>query len=68
MKVLKAKQEQKDLIESLTNGNNLIRFILDADDKWVVGTEVIHNGNHLSIRGQLLELEEIDYNPIILGD
>lgn len=63
MKVLKATKEQKELIESQTKGNHLIRFTNDADGNWIVGAEVLNDPkfNQIYFSG----LVEIKYNPIV---
>lgn len=64
MKVLKATINQKKTIESLTNHPNVIRFILDADNNWIVNKEVLDDSKFSHI-ADLQNLIEIDYNPVI---
>ena len=61
MKVLLATQEQYDALNGFTQSVSTLEFTKDGLDRWVVGKEVISNGNFLAIRAQLLELEEIDF-------
>ena len=63
MKVLKATQEQKENIEGVYSNECEIKFIIDLNNNWIVGTSVLTDTNFESIRKQLLELEEIDFNP-----
>jgi hypothetical protein len=63
MKVLKATQEQKENIEGIYSNECEIKFILDLNNNWVVGTSVLTDSNFESIKNQLLELEQIDYQP-----
>jgi hypothetical protein len=64
MRVLKATQSQYEALNGYTYKVNTLQFAKDGNDNWIVGKEVIHNGNFLEIRTQLLELTEIDYVPI----
>lgn len=61
MKVLHANQEQYEALNGFSQSVSILEFTKDGLDRWVVGKEVISNGNFLEIREQLLELEEIDY-------
>lgn len=63
MKVLKATQEQKENIEGVYSNECEIRFILDLNNNWVVGTSVLTDNNFESVKNQLLELEQIDFEP-----
>lgn len=66
MKVLKAPTvDVKNRIEGLTNGTHLIRFILDMNNNWVVGKQILNDSKFLHLHYDLQQLEEIDYNPII---
>jgi hypothetical protein len=66
MIVLKANQAQYEALNRFQEGVSIIEFAKDGDNNWVIGKEVLHNGNFLAIRNQLLELEEIEYiQPII---
>lgn len=66
MKVLKATQAQYDQLNGYEIGVSKLEFVKDGADNWIVGLEVIDNGNFLDIRNELLELEQIDYiEPII---
>ena len=61
MKVLKATQEQYDQLNGYEIGVSKLNFVKDGADNWIVGLEVIDNGNFLEIRDELLKLEQIDY-------
>ena len=63
MKVLKATQQQKDSLESFTNGQWVIRFVEDAGGNWIIGKSILENSKYAQVRNELLALEEIDYNP-----
>jgi hypothetical protein len=66
MIVLTATQEQYNSLNGFAQGVSVLEFVKDGLDRWIVGKEVIHNGNFLEIRNQLLELEEVEYvKPII---
>jgi hypothetical protein len=64
MIVLKATQAQYEALNGHTYKVSKLEFVKDANNNWIVGKEVIHNGNFLDIRSQLLELEEIEYIPV----
>ena len=66
MKVLKANNEQYNALNDYTNGNHILRFVKDADNNWIVGKSVLTDDKFIAIRSQLEQLEEIDYNPIIV--
>jgi len=63
MKVLTPTQAQYDSLNGYTKGANTLKFVKDGNNNWIVGKEVVHNGNFLEIRAQLLELAEIDFIP-----
>lgn len=65
MKVLKATATQYKQLNGYTNGVSTLEFIQDNNNNWIVGTKVIENGNFLEIRKELLDLEEISFNPKI---
>lgn len=66
MLVLKANQTQYDQLNGYEIGVSKLEFVKDGNNNWIVGLDVIHNGNFLGIRNELLELEEIEYiQPII---
>lgn len=66
MKVLKATQAQYDQLNGYEIGVSKLEFVKDGADNWIVGLEVIDNGNFLDIRNELLELEQIEYiEPLI---
>jgi hypothetical protein len=66
MKVLKANKTQYNQLNGYEIGVSKLEFVKDGANNWIVGLDVIHNGNFLEIREQLLELEEIEYiEPLI---
>jgi hypothetical protein len=66
MKVLKANKTQYNQLNGYEIGVSKLEFVKDGANNWIVGLDVIHNGNFLEIREQLLELEEIEYiEPIV---
>ncbi len=65
MKVLKATQEQYEELNGLKFGVSQIEFGKDADNNWIVNHNLIDDPAFLIIKESLLELEQIDYNPII---
>ena len=66
MLVLKANQSQYNQLNGYEIGVSKLEFVKDGNDNWIVGLDVIHNGNFLGIRSELLELEQIEYiQPII---
>jgi hypothetical protein len=66
MKVLKANKTQYNQLNNYEIGVSKLEFVKDGANNWIVGLDVIHNGNFLEIREQLLELEEIEYiEPLI---
>ena len=66
MKVLKATQAQYDQLNGYEIGVSKLEFVKDGENNWIVGLEVIDNGNFLDIRNELLELEQIEYiEPLI---
>lgn len=65
MNILKANTDQYNELNGYRKGNNVLQFIKDADDNWIVGTEVLTNANFIAIRPQLELLEVIKHNPVI---
>lgn len=63
MKVLKATTKQYNLLNGCKNGNNLLQFFKDANDNWVINTEVINDPAFSEIKEQLSALTLIDYKP-----
>jgi len=61
MKVLKATPKQYNLLNGYKNGNNLLQFFKDANDNWVINTEVINDPAFAEIKEQLSTLTLIDY-------
>lgn len=64
MIVLKATQAQYEALNGHTYKVSRLEFVKDANNNWIVGKEVLNNGNFADIKPQLLELEEIEFNPI----
>jgi hypothetical protein len=67
MKVLKANKTQYNQLNGYEIGVSKLEFVKDGANNWIVGLDVIHNGNFLEIREQLLELEEIEYIEITVN-
>jgi hypothetical protein len=67
MKVLKANKTQYSKLNGYEIGVSKLEFVKDGANNWIVGLDVIHNGNFLEIRNQLLELEEIEYIEITVN-
>lgn len=65
IKVLKATEAQYNLLNDITSGNSKLSFIKDADDNWIIGKSVLSDSAWLSIRHELSQLQEIDFNPIV---
>jgi hypothetical protein len=65
-KVLVATQEQKESLEGFYEEGYELRFVQDAQDRWVVNDKVVTNGHFLSIRKQLQSLPLIDYQEKII--
>lgn len=64
MIVLKATQAQFDALDGYINGDNLLKFVKDGNDNWIVGTAVLNDSSFEAIHYQLNELERIEYVPI----
>jgi hypothetical protein len=66
MKVLKANQTQYSKLNGYEIGVSKLEFVKDGAGNWIVGLEVIDNGNFLDIRNDLLKLQQIEYiEPIV---
>lgn len=65
IKVLVATQAQKEALEGFYEDGYELRFIQDAQNRWVVNDKVITNGHFLAIREQLEALPIIDFQPKI---
>jgi len=65
MKVLKATQQQYESLNGYVNGVHKLEFSKDANDNWIVGTQVLIGDAFSSIASELNQLEEIDYSPIL---
>ena len=66
MKVLKATEEQYQELNGFQNGVAKLEFVKDADDNWIVSKAVKYYHFFDGIISKLDELEEIDYNPVII--
>lgn len=64
MIVLKATQAQYEALDGYRNGDNLLRFVKDGNDNWIVGTAVLNDSAFAAIHDQLNELEQINYVPV----
>lgn len=64
MIVLKATQAQFDALDGYRNGDNLLKFVKDANDNWIVGTAVLSDAAFAAIHDQLNALERIEYVPV----
>jgi hypothetical protein len=66
MLVLKANQTQYSQLNGYEIGVSKLEFVKDGAGNWIVGLEVIDNGNFLDIRNDLLKLQQIEYiEPIV---
>lgn len=63
MKVIKLTKAQADRMRGNYSGNEF-NPILDANGNWIVGLNVLTNGNFLELRTELLTCPQIDYSPI----
>lgn len=68
MKILKATQAQYEVLDGFRNKDNLLRFNKDKNDNWIVGKSVLLDDAFIEIREQLNELEEIDFEPIVIEE
>lgn len=66
MKVLKATEEQYQELNGFQSGVAKLEFVKDADNNWIVSKAVKHYYFFDEIVSKLDELEEIDYNPVIV--
>ena len=64
MIVLKATQAQFDALDGYRSGDNLLKFVKDANDNWIVGTAVLDDPAFVAIHDQLNQLERITYVPV----
>ena len=64
MIVLKANQEQYQSLNKYHNKQNVLRFLKDANDNWIVPLSVLKDSAFEPIHDQLNELERIEYVPI----
>ena len=64
MIVLKATPTQYKSLNGYKNGDNLLKFVKDGNNNWVVGTAVLKDSAFEPIHDQLNELERIEFVPI----
>ena len=64
MIVLKATQAQYEALDGYRNGDNLLKFVKDGNDNWIVGTAILNDSAFAAIHDQLNELEQINYVPV----
>jgi len=65
MKVLKATNEQKKVIENQTKGIHIIKFVVDKKGNYIIGKQILNDSKFSHLHYDLQQLEEIDYNPIL---
>lgn len=68
MKVLKATEAQYEKLNGYTNGQNVLSFIKDVNDNWIVGLGVLNNPSFEAIRGDLEALRVVNHYPIHADD
>jgi hypothetical protein len=69
MKVLKATEEQYTQLNNYKNDCNAIEFVKDANDRWIINTDVLTDDKFIEIREALNKLEEIDYiAPLVIDE
>jgi hypothetical protein len=68
MKVRKITVEQKDLLIGQTfDGVQYFNPTLDANGNWFISNEEVNGCTHEGVNEWIHELEEIDYNPVIVN-
>ena len=65
MLVLKANEEQYNSLNNYENNGNILEFIKDKNNNWVVGINVLTAECFYEIWHELSQLETIEYTPII---
>lgn len=63
MLVLKANEEQYNALNHYENNGNILEFVKDGNDNWVVGINVLTAECFYEIWHELSKLETIDYIP-----
>jgi hypothetical protein len=63
MKVFKATTKQYNRLNGYQKGNNLLQFFQDANDNWIINTEVIDDPAFAEIKQELNALPKINFNP-----
>jgi hypothetical protein len=63
MKVLKTTKKEYTLLNGYQKGNNLLQFFKDANDNWVINTDVLEDPAFADIKQELSALTLIDYKP-----
>jgi hypothetical protein len=61
MEVLTATFTQKKALEGIYRNHSELKFTIDANNKYIVGLEILNDDNFIEIREELLSLTKIDY-------
>lgn len=61
MKVLKANEEQYNALNHYENKGNVLEFVKDRNDNWIVGINVLTAECFYKIWHELSQLETIDF-------
>ena len=64
-RVLRANETQYNELNGWEYKNSILEFEIDGNGDWITSVKVRQNGAFLDIRDKLMELEEIDYVPIV---
>jgi hypothetical protein len=63
MLVLKANTEQYNALNYYENNGNVLEFVKDGNDNWIVGMNVLTAECFIEIWNELSELETIEFIP-----
>jgi hypothetical protein len=63
MLVLKANTEQYNTLNYYENNGNILEFVKDGNDNWIVGMNVLTAECFYDIWHDLSQLETIEYTP-----
>lgn len=63
MKVLKANEEQYNVLNHYKNKGNVLEFVKDKNNNWIVGINVLTAECFYEIWHDLAQLETIEYVP-----
>lgn len=63
MKVLKANEEQYNALNHYKNKGNVLEFVKDKNNNWIVGINVLTAECFYEIWHELSKLETIDFIP-----